>query len=121
MANVSGGRAANQVVDAPNKFLGAREVKVIAYSYSDDNAQRHVGIALNFGKDETDGKPLVAILLSPADMAEKLKLASPMVRDGIRSFLAGTAEVSAEDVPAHLMGGAPEAEETKPGRKKARA
>lgn len=106
MANVSGGKPALETVDRANSFLSATEAKLIAFSYSDERAQRHVGLAAVFGKDPSDGQPAVFVLKSPADMTD-VKIASPLVRDGIRRILSGDLPTQAEDVPAHLVGKRP--------------
>jgi len=79
-----------------NVVEGVAEAKIFAVSWTDSEGQRQMCLALQFGKDTEDGKPGVFILADSADMKSQLRIANPVVKQGVRAAMAaqsGTTEV----------------------------
>lgn len=102
MATVSGGKPAATIADRPNAFLGATKAEVYAFSISDASSRVQTGIALHFGTNTEDGKPAIFILVQPGEMSERVQIAGPQVRDGIRKLMRELDVNGSVEVPSEL-------------------
>jgi hypothetical protein len=86
-----------------NAVEGVTEAKLFAVAWTDSDGRRSMCLALQFGKDNTDGKPGVFILADAEDMKNQLRVANPTIKQGVRAFLAAHSGELGE-VPSGVTG-----------------
>ena len=88
----------------PNQVLGVAPAEILAVKFTNGEGRIGACLAISFGKDTDDGGPGVYILAEQVQMTEQLTIAGPVVREGVRKYLAGRKPVSADNIPAAVLG-----------------
>lgn len=88
MANVQQPRPAPTYDSRRSQVVGVAEARTLAVSYTNRLGERNVCLALVFGRDAEDGEPGVFILANPREMEERIMVASSVVKNGVREWLA---------------------------------
>jgi len=85
-----------------NEVVGITEVRFIAVAWVNAEGRKSMCLALSFGKDAEDKGPGVFILADESQMSEQLRMANSTVKKGVRKWLGGQKETTAEDIPESL-------------------
>ena len=94
-------RVAEYTTGKTNTVTAITEVKQYAVAFTDGDGKRSMALVLIFGKDAEDGGPGVFTMANEAQMSEQLRIAHPVLKKAVRSFLQGKAVVSAADIPSN--------------------
>lgn len=88
----------------PNQVIGIAPAEILAVKFTNGEGRIGAALAIIFGKDASDGGPGVYILAEQIQMTEQLTIAGPVVRDGVRKFIAGRKPVAAGSIPEAALG-----------------
>jgi len=99
---IEGKRPAEYIQGRSNEVTSVAEVKVLAVAYADGEGKRCVALVMAFGKDTEDGGLGVFTMANEEQMAEQLRIAPPLLKKGVRTWLQGLDPVQADDVPASI-------------------
>lgn len=82
-----------------NEVVALTEAKILAVAFVDADGKKSTALAIVFGTDTEDNAPGVFIMANEQQMREQLRVANPLIKKGVREYLAGRKAVKAEDIP----------------------
>lgn len=104
MPSIIGPKPAAEFVSGKRSTVTAvAPAKLLAVNWVDGDGQKHMALAIQFGKDtEDNGQPGVFILADEAEMSTQLKIANKVVKAGVRAWLAQQENTPEGDIPSSL-------------------
>jgi hypothetical protein len=93
--------------DKPNSVLKVAPVETRCVVFTNSEGRKSMCLVLIFGKDVDDGGPGVYVFADEQQMTDTLKIASKLVRDGVRRELSKAEGVKGENIPVSVLGEGP--------------
>jgi hypothetical protein len=85
-----------------SQVVGVAPAQIYSVAWLNAEGRRSLCLAIVFGKDTEDGGPGVFIMADEDQMNEQLKLATSVVKQGVRQWLASQNPDADTDVPSQL-------------------
>lgn len=93
--------------DKPNSVLKVAPVDTRVVVFTNSEGRKSMCLVFAFGKDVEDGGLGVYVFADEQQMTDQMKIASKLVRDGVRRELAKADGVKGENIPVSVLGEGP--------------